>query len=90
MVILSSTFCTPATDFTIFSASVRNSCVGTVPVKVAVPPCTQIPKFNGRSVLDAINFVLMSSAMALSGRWSGFAGVEAEAVAEVGCDAGAV
>jgi hypothetical protein len=68
MVILSSTLCTPETDFTIVSASVRNSGVATVPVNVAVPSCTQIPKSNGRRVLDAINFVLMSSAMALSGR----------------------
>ena len=68
MVILSSTFFTPETDFTMFSASVRNSCVGTVPVKVAVPSCTQMPKSSGRRVLDAINFALMSSAMALSGR----------------------
>ena len=68
MVILSSTLVTPATDLTIVSASVRNSWVGTAPVSVAVPLCTQIPKFNGRRVLLAINFVLMSSAMALSGR----------------------
>jgi hypothetical protein len=71
MVILSSTLFTPATDFTMFSASVRNSCEGTVPVKVAVPSCTQMPKSSGRSVLDAINFELISSATALSARWEG-------------------
>jgi len=69
MLILSSTLFTPETDFTKFSASVRKSCVGTVPVKVAVPSCTQIPKSSGRRVLEAISFALISSAMELSTRW---------------------